>query len=476
MALFDVVRTILGIKPVNTGELARSVSLPASRPRSRRAKPAQSVADIDVIHEYTQVRALIESNVPLIFVSGGAGTGKSTLIRYLQNALNLRMAVVAPTGVAALNAGGTTIHSFFHFPPRIIQPSDVKRVRDRKLYRALDLLIIDEVSMVRPDLLDAAELFLRKNRDRDEPFGGVQVLLIGDLFQLPPVVDDEEEIILRQMNYQTRFFFGSHGLSESPLVPVLLERVFRQSDASFIDLLMNIRVGEKVSETLETINARHIGPSSAQERELTLTTTNRIADGRNDEQLAQIDQPTHTFEGQVTGNFRIGRSSLPSPMNLSLKIGAQVMVTKNDKSKLLVNGTIGTVTEIEERRVWVEVENAGLKRVVEIEPVSWEKYKYEYDEDKDRIVSKVVGSYTQIPLMLAWAVTIHKAQGRTLDRVLVDLGNRAFDSGQVYVALSRVRALHDLRLSRPIAERDVMADPRVIEFYSKLREMTRIPE
>lgn len=477
MSLLDAVRSILGIKPVKVGDLATTISLSSTARRSSGSiATAESIADIEVIPAYEQVCALLNAQAPLLFVTGGAGTGKSTLIRYLRHTLTSRIAVVAPTGVAALNAHGVTIHSLFRLPPKVIQPSDVKEVYDRQLYRKLDLLIVDEVSMVRPDLLDGVERFLRLNRDSNAPFGGVKVLLIGDLFQLPPVAPRDEQRALRQMNYATDFFFSSAGIADCPLVPIVLQRVFRQSDPAFIALLNDLRESKGVAEALRAINTRCVGSVHGDDHELVLTCTNHAADERNRQELSRLDSISRTYTGSITGNFRVEKTRLPAPVDLVLKTGAQVMFTKNDGNKRWVNGTIGKVVGLGQRTVKVEIEHRTSCEAFEVEPVTWEQYRYEYDPIEDRIVAKVVGRYMQLPLMLAWAVTIHKAQGKTLDRVFVDLGNRAFASGQVYVALSRVRSLEDLRLARPIAEEEVRCDPNVTRFYLQLMQMTQITE
>jgi len=482
MSLLDAVRSILGIKPVKVGDLAATVSPSSAAPSSSNTSaPTESIADIEVVAEYKQVRALLEAQaeaqVPLLlFVTGGAGTGKSTLIRYIRHTLTSRIAVVAPTGIAALNAHGVTIHSLFRLPPKIIQPSDVQQVYDRQLYRKLDLLIVDEVSMVRPDLLDGVDRFLRLNRDSNVPFGGVKVLLIGDLFQLPPVVPRDEQRALRQMNYATDFFFSSAGIAECQLVPIVLKHVFRQNDPEFIRLLKNLRENQGVAEALRAINTRCLGSVHGDDHELVLTCTNRAADERNRHELSRLDSTSRTYTGTITGDFPVEKARLPVPLNLVLKVGAQVMFTKNDGNKRWVNGTIGKIVDLGRRTVKVQIEDRTLCETLEVQPATWEQYRYEYDPTKDRIVAKVVGRYTQFPLMLAWAVTIHKAQGKTLDRIFVDLGNRAFAPGQVYVALSRVRSLQDLRLARPIRKEEVRCDPEITKFYSQLMQMTQITE
>ena len=475
MSLLDVVRSILGIKPVTVGDLAAQVAHPPSTqdPKNRGASASQQ-DNIEVIAEYKQIEALLNAKAPLLFVTGGAGTGKSTLIRYLRRTLSSRIAVVAPTGVAALNARGVTIHSLFCLPPKIIQPADVKQVYDRQLYTKLELLIVDEVSMVRPDLLDGVDRFLRMNRDNDAPFGGVQVLLIGDLFQLPPVAERDEQQILRRMGYLTDFFFSSIGIAKCPLVPCVLERVFRQTDPEFIALLNDLREGKRIAHSLRAINTRCVSGRPGTDRELVLTCTNRVADERNRAEMSRLSSSPRTYVGTITGEFRVGKAKLPVPTNLTLKPGAQVMFTRNGTR--WVNGTLGRVVELDSRTAKVEIGDGGYRELVHVEPATWEKYKYEYDPSEDRIVARVVGWYTQLPLILAWAVTIHKAQGKTLSRIFVDLGNRAFAPGQVYVALSRVRSLQDIRLARPIREDEVRCDPDIIKFYHQLIEMTRIGE
>jgi len=330
--------------------------------------------------------------------------------------------------------------------------------------------------MVRPDLLDGVDRFLRLNRDCDAPFGGVKVLLIGDLFQLPPVVKEDERRVLRQMMYATDFFFSSTGIADSPLVPILLQRVFRQTDPEFVSLLNDLRESRNVGRALHTINTRCGGPVHGENYELVLTCTNHAADQRNRDELSRIATSSRTYTGSIAGDFRVENTSLPAPVNLVLKCGAQVMFTKNDDNKRWVNGTIGKVVSLGDRTVKVEIEHVSFSVATEVEPATWEQYRYEYDPIEDRIVAKVVGRYTQLPLMLAWAVTIHKAQGKTLDRVFVDFGNRAFAPGQVYVALSRVRSINDLRLARSIREEEVRCDPNVSTFYQQLKQMTRITE
>jgi hypothetical protein len=479
MGLLDSVKSILGAKPVKVGELAARVEPKMSPPPSAShriptVRPAgDGLDDIDIIPEYKQTLALLKAAAPLILVTGGAGTGKSTLIRYLRAKSQKRMAVVAPTGVAALNAGGATIHSFFMLPPKLIQAEDVKSAYDRQLFEKLELLIVDEVSMVRPDLLDGIDLSLRTNRRSSRPFGGVQVILLGDLFQLPPVAPRDDQLVLREMGYPTDFFFSAKGIAESPLVAVLLTRVFRQKDLSFVALLNSIREGKDTAPALKRINEACVHPGEVSSDDLVLTPANRSADQRNRQELERLPGTERQYTGSVEGVFKLEKDRLPSPVDLTLKPSARVMFTKNDDQKRWVNGTMGRVVELKTTTVRVKLDDSSSE-VVEVAPVTWEKYKYEYDDEEDRIVARVTGQYKQLPLMPAWAVTIHKAQGKTLSRAVVDLGSGAFASGQVYVALSRVRALTDLTLVRPIREDEVLCDPLVIAFHEHLIAMTQL--
>ena len=400
-------------------------------------------------------------------MSGNAGTGKTTLIRYLRDGLKLRSVVLAPTGVAALQAGGSTIHSFFHLPPRIQDPRDVRPPADRKLYQKLELLVIDEVSMLRCDVLDTVDVFLRRSRGSERAFGGVQLLAIGDMFQLPPVVPRAEWRLLAARGYESPYFFSAFCLRSLPLAHVQLEQVYRQTDPTFVSLLNRLRQAEYSDIVVEDLNERCHRPDDDAGQEITLTCTNHIADRLNDEAMAALDTPEHLLQGTVEGNFKLGGDRLPSPVDLRLKVGAQVMFTKNDDQQRWVNGSLGRVRDITEDSVMVEMAD-DPRCVVEALPVSWETYEYGLDPTEDRIVANKVGEYRQFPLMLAWAVTIHKSQGKTLDQIRVDFGSGAFAPGQAYVALSRCRSLDGIRLVRPLRTTDVRCDPRIIDFYQGL--------
>ncbi len=424
---------------------------------------------IDVPESYDEVERLIIAGSPAIFVSGSAGTGKTTLIRHLGNVLPHRTVVVAPTGVAALNAGGVTIHSFFQFPPRIQDPSEIRLLSDRKLIRKLELLVVDEVSMLRCDVLDCIDAFLRANRDVEEPFGGVQILFVGDLYQLPPVVPRHEWEVLRSRGYASAYFFSAHVLRDVLLAHVELDRVYRQRDPAFVALLNTIRAAEDMGEVVGEINDSCYDAGDA-DHDITLTCTNQRADEINSTSMAALDSPEHLFEGEIEGEFRLDKQKLPSPIDLRLKAGARVMFTRNDEERRWVNGTTGIVREVDARSIRVELGGGRSSKVYDVLPVAWESYEYVFDEHEQQIVARKTGEYRQYPLMLAWAVTIHKSQGKTLDRVLVDFGSGAFAGGQAYVALSRVRSLEGIRLARPMRVADVRCDPMIRRFYQTLYE------
>jgi len=469
MSIVDTVKRFLGIPTIDIGELNRQAT---RLPSVEVTKPViKNLLDgIHVTDEYKQVHSLIKTNYPIIFVTGNAGTGKSTLIQYLRSVLNKNMIVLAPTGVAALNVEGVTIHSFFHLPPRIHNDEDIKIVQDRKLYQKLELLIIDEISMVRCDLLDSIDKFLRKNRSTDIPFGGVQLLLIGDLFQLPPVTKRKEREILRAKGYASHHFFSSFSLQKSSFIPFELTSTYRQKDSLFISLLNNVRTGEEVESTIAKLN-EHCFQKEQRATNITLTCTNSLADQINKRELQKLHSKEYTFQGEIIGKFNIEEDKLPSPLNLKLKVGAHVMFTKNDGNRRWVNGSLGIVRSIENGNIAVETRVNQQKSIYDVKRVRWETYKYSYSSKENKIVSEVIGEYTQFPLTLAWAVTIHKSQGKTLQKVLLDLGNGTFDYGQLYVALSRCRSMDGIQLARSIKTADVLCDPVIKRFFSTLDTM-----
>jgi ATP-dependent DNA helicase PIF1 len=474
MSILETVKRLLGVKPVDIGELNRRATKKPLQDGSGQAIK-NPLAGVHVSDEYKAVESFLNAGCPAVFVTGNAGTGKSTLIQYLRTVLKKKMVVVAPTGVAALNVGGATIHSFFQFPPKIHEDEDIKLVYDRKLYQKLDFLIIDEVSMVRCDLMDSIDKFLRKNRSSDMPFGGVQLLLIGDLFQLPPVVPRHEMVVLNSKGYASPYFFSSFSLQKSSMVPVELTSVCRQDDNHFISLLNRIRTGDDIETTIAKLNAKCYQRKDVS-TDITLTCTNNRSDQINMKELHQIPEKEYAFKGEIKGRFSLEEDKLPSPFDLRLKVGARVMFTKNDDNRRWVNGTLGIIRTIDRESVGIELVTDHKGKIYDVQRITWETYKYAYDPVKDKIVAEKVGAYTQYPLMLAWAVTIHKSQGKTLDNVLVDLGNAAFASGQVYVALSRCRSMAGISLQRPIRKTDVKCDPVIKRFYLAMNEMKKAAE
>jgi ATP-dependent DNA helicase PIF1 len=424
--------------------------------------------DIELNEDFVNAYDLMESTSPCIFITGKAGTGKSTLLRYFKQNTKKRYAVLAPTGIAAINVAGQTIHSFFRFPPRPINPDDIQVVQNaqkRKLYEALDTIVIDEVSMVRSDMMDGIDRFMRRNgRNRSLPFGGAQMIFIGDLFQLPPVVADREEAKMFTDRWDSPYFFDAHVFREIEMQTVELEKIYRQSDQSFINLLNAVRVNSSSDGFIEEINRRYNPEFIPNENEyfITLTTTNAIAADINEERLNLLPTELKEFKGRIEGNFK--RQDAPTDLTLYLKENAQVMFVKNDKDKRWVNGTIGKVRGIRGRTI--EVEIGGRYRHT-VEPVTWEIVKYRYDEERQRIITEVTGSFTQYPLKLAWAVTIHKSQGKTFDKVIINLGNGAFAHGQLYVALSRCRTLNGITLKSRVKTSDVIVDPRIVDFFEE---------
>ncbi len=415
------------------------------------------------------------TNVSL-FLTGKAGTGKTTFLRHIVSAARKRCIVVAPTGVAAVNAGGVTIHSFFQLPfdpylPDVPElkteyqmPDRHKQLRKEKLriIRTLELLIIDEISMVRADLLDAVDHTLQKYRRSSRPFGGVQLLMIGDVQQLPPVVTDAERPYLERV-YASPFFFHSKALQQLEYITIELTTIFRQQQQQFVDLLNNIRDNRFDKATLDLLNRRFIPdfqPSDS-EHYIRLTTHNHQADRINESKLAALSAQSHTFTADVSGNFP--DSSFPTSQRLVLKKGAQVMFLRNDVNHRYYNGKIGTVTDFGEHSILVE-DSSGEEIAVGVE--RWENIRYDINPDNNQIEQVVDGTFIQYPLKLAWAVTIHKAQGLTFDRVIVD-AHAAFAYGQVYVALSRCRTLEGLVLSTPVTANCRFSNDDVFSFVSR---------
>lgn len=426
--------------------------------------------------EFAEALEKLENGSGHLFITGRAGTGKSTLLQYFRDNTKKNVVVLAPTGVAALNVKGQTIHSFFGFKPDIT-PQGVKKLpkRDEKKLpiNKIDSIIIDEVSMVRADLLDCIDLFLRINgKDIGRPFGGVRMVFIGDLYQLPPVVTMHDREVLDKQ-YNSPYFFDAHVFDYVSLECYELKQIHRQKDEVFIDLLNQVRENIVSDKELGLLNERCVNINE-DVSPIHLTSTNDLAESINSEQLDKISSEHFLYTGLREGDFDM--KSLPTAEKLFLKLGAQVMLLNNDPLGRWVNGTVGMITEIIKSKPLSKTPydiirvrtNEGDE--VDVLPNTWELFNFTYNEKTQHVDSSVVGSFTQYPIKLAWAVTIHKSQGKTFESVVIDLGRGAFAHGQVYVALSRCTSLQGVFLERPIGRRSIFTDRRVSDFVKKYQE------
>lgn len=419
--------------------------------------------------EYQAALDYIENDTGHLFVTGRAGTGKSTLLRAIRDLLPNEKVVLAPTGLAAVNIGGQTIHSFFGLPPRLIRPEDIKRSRNGRAMRRLEFIIIDEVSMVRSDLMWAIDQSLRLNRGRArEPFGGCRLILFGDLHQLPPVVQEAEVAEHLESTHGGPFFFSISSLNEDAGTALIeLNQVFRQSDETLISVLNRIREGDVDEDDLEALNQRvsPIRTLSEGDPYVILTPTNAAAHRINIAYLEAIHSEARAYEAGMTGEFN--QSAQPTDSTLYLKTGAKVIMLRNDPDRRWVNGTIARVSRLTEDRVWIDIDG----KEYEIEQVAWEQRRYAYDKESEKVVETVAGTFTQFPIRLAWALTIHKSQGLTLDNAYIDLGRGTFAHGQAYVALSRCRTLEGLALARPLRPHDIMFDRSALGYRDRFHSI-----
>ncbi|PJJ73668.1 PIF1-like helicase [Diaminobutyricimonas aerilata] len=402
----------------------------------------------------------IETTREHVFVTGRAGTGKSTLLNHLSWNTSKQLVISAPTGVAALNVGGQTIHSLFRLPIGVIADHDIDQGPEvRKLLGTIDTLVIDEVSMVNADLLDAVDRSLRQARQRQEPFGGVQVVLFGDPYQLAPVPGDGEERAYFADHYRSMWFFDAKVWDEAELKIFELSTIHRQHEDEFKYLLTGVRHGQVTAEMAQRLNSVGSRPAP-EEGAITLATTNATVNRINGLALGRLPGRVLTAKAEINGEF--GGRAYPADEALELKVGAQVMFLRNDPDQRWVNGSIGVVTKIADT-VWVEID--GDRH--EVQPAIWERYRYSYSAETKQLRKDVVAEFTQFPLRLAWAVTIHKSQGKTYDAAIVDLGQRSFAPGQTYVALSRITALEGLYLTRPLRPSDIIVDQNVVRFMER---------
>lgn len=436
--------------------------------------------------EFQDAWSVIRKTNRSVFLTGKAGTGKSTFLKYIRANSKKKLVVLAPTGIAAVNVGGQTLHSFFKIPFKPLLPDDpdisnISRLRKMlrytkekvKLIRELELIIIDEISMVRADIIDFVDRVLRVySGNMREPFGGKQLLLVGDIFQLEPVVTHDMRDILRRY-YKNFFFFNARAFDQINLVAIELRKIYRQSDNEFISLLDRVRVNRATAADIACLN-RRCNPDYQEVNDqfaITLATRRDTVDSINDEHMQALKTPESVYEGVIEKDFP--ESSLPTALNLVLKVGAQVIFIRNDKEGRWYNGTIGKVTRLEDARVFVALENGEEMAVL---PEIWENMQYTYNEKEKKVEEKVLGTFMQIPLKPAWALTVHKSQGLTFNNVVLDFVGGAFTGGQTYVALSRCTSLEGITLLKPLSERDIIVSMAVVDFSRQFNNRQIINE
>ena len=405
----------------------------------------------------------IERTHSNILILGQAGTGKSTFVQYLKSASAKRVVCACPTAVSALNIGGQTIHSLFQIQPRdFIMPELLKlKAKPRNILNATDVLVIDEISMVAPDLLDAMDILARMARHNNEPFGGIQIVAIGDMFQLPPVITrDAEQYYEQAYEYKNAYFFDSNVYKRSNFIKYDFNKVYRQNDNDLLNHLMRLRDGD--TNALEFFNKCRIDDEDIRKNAVIITPFRAVAERINTDKLNQIDAPEITYNGELGGLFNA--NDVPAPMELKLKQGALVMFVKN--SDKWHNGSVGTVEHLGAKEIIVKLLDDNKNDIVVVKPEKWQKIEYARDEN-DRIIENEVGSYKQFPLQLGYAMTIHKSQGKTLNKVIIDISRGAFAHGQTYVALSRTRTSNDMHIVKPLTSRDVIFDKRILDFINE---------
>ncbi len=422
--------------------------------------------------EWQDALQIVDFTRRSLFLTGKAGTGKSTFLRYVDKHTKKKHVILAPTGIAAINAGGATLHSFFRLPFHPLLPNDTRYDRrhiketlkytseQRKMLRELELIIIDEISMVRADIIDFIDKVLRIYTRNYEPFGGKQLLLVGDIYQLEPVVKEEDRQLLSPF-YASAYFFNAKVWQQMQLVSIELRKVYRQKDDRFIALLDRIRQNTATQQDLQSLNARVGTEGTAEGLSIILAARRDIVDYTNEQRLAALEGNPSIFYGTIRGDFP--DSSLPTPMELALKPGAQVIFIKNDKEKRWVNGTLGTVIAIDEEGGIITVADEQLNEF-DVEREVWENVRYTFNEKEQKIEEQLLGTYEQFPLRLAWAITVHKSQGLTFSQVSIDFTGGVFAGGQTYVALSRCTSLQGISLKAPIRQQDIFVRAEVVRF------------
>ena len=419
--------------------------------------------DFVLSEEFESIVEQLENTKDHFYITGKAGSGKSTLLAYFRSVTQKNTAVLAPTGVAAIRVKGQTIHSFFGFPPKVIQTRHIKKVRQIELLQNLETLIIDEISMVRADVFDAIDYSLRVHRKKlTQPFGGVQVIVFGDLFQLPPVVNMDESSLLERIYPNGQFFFHSNIFQDAQFKTLELQSIYRQTDDHFIYLLNAVRDGSITNSQIDNLNDSLVDNFEIDEGKIILTTTNARASGINQNYLKQLSSEEFSYRAQATGQFY--KELFPPDEVLKLKKGAQVIMIKNDPEKRWVNGSIGTIHDIAEKKIKVKINH----KIYEVKKEKWDRIQYSYDDDQQEVLENVTGSFKQYPMRLAWAITIHKSQGQTFEKVIIDMSQGSFAPGQLYVALSRCINLEGIELLRPLKKSDVIVNKQLIGFQDRL--------
>jgi ATP-dependent DNA helicase PIF1 len=417
--------------------------------------------------EFKKIYEKINNSSSNFFITGKAGSGKSTLLEYFRQNTNKNYATLTYQGITAIKAKGQTIHSFFKFPAHFISDEDIKTLKDKEVIQNLDTILIDEISMVRADLFDAIDLALKKNRKNEKPFGGVQIVLFGDVMQIDPIVGSDEKV-MDKFYPSGPFFFNSKSYDKNSFKQFELTKIFRQSDKEFIDLLNKIRMNQIQDNDLDILNKRI--KDDYDEGTIVLCPTNRKVDDINNTNLYQLKTPTFNYDAIVKGQWK--DREFPVKKEIILKVGSQVMITKNDTEdpKRWVNGTLGIVTDLTKNQIKVKIKD----KIYNIGKVKWDKYSYQFIGNKVTAIS--IGSFIQFPIKLAWATTIHKSQGQTFDKVAIDLDTGSFAHGQTYVALSRAKNLEGITLLRKINKKDIIFDDRVLEFIGQKLKKKYIKE